>query len=234
MKYSRILSPAAALAALCLVACNQPINNPPDPPSKPEGPATGRSDSTYTFTTTASDPDGDLVRVRFDWGDGDTSDWSEFVQNGDTVAARHMLPGGLCAVKAQARDARDALSDWSPPCSVAISPWPRFPDSVVASVRVGEDPVGIDVLPDGSLLYVACEEDSTVHAIDTRTFEVVAVIPISGQPAGVAAVPTGEYVYVTNQDTSVPIMLTATGNPPEEPVVTTMRRAGTSSFSRFR
>jgi YVTN family beta-propeller protein len=195
------------VAVVLLVVCHS-INSPPDPPSKPEGPASGRADSSYTFTTTATDPDGDSVCVRFDWGDGDTSDWSEFVQNGDTVAARHMLPAGLCAVRAQARDASDALSDWSPPCSAAISPWPRFPDSVVASVRVGEDPVGIDVLPDGSLLYVACEEDSTVHAIDTRTFEVVAVIPISGQPAGVAAVPTGEYVYVTNQDTSVYVIRT--------------------------
>ena len=196
------------VAVVLLVVCHS-INSPPDPPSKPEGPATGRADSTYTFTTTATDPDGDLVCVRFDWGDGDTSSWSKLVQNGDTVTAQHMLPAGLFAVSAQARDARDALSDWSPPCSVAVSPWPRFPDSVIASVRVGQDPVGIDVLPDGSLVYVACEGDSTVHVIDTRTFEVVDIIQIGGQPAGVAALPTGDYVYVADQDSSVHVIRTS-------------------------
>ncbi|UCG44036.1 MAG: YncE family protein [candidate division WOR-3 bacterium] len=201
-----LLIPAAAVF---LVVCHSNINNPPDPPGRPASPATGRADSSYTFTTTATDPDGDLVCVRFDWGDGDTSGWSDFVLNGDTVAAQHMLPAGLFAVRAQARDASDALSDWSPPCSVAVSPWPRFPDSVVASVRVGADPVGIDVLPDGSLLYVACEDDSTVYVIDTRTFEATAVIQVSGWPAGVAALPNGDYVYVTNQDSSVYVIRTS-------------------------
>ncbi|MGD9323867.1 MAG: fibronectin type III domain-containing protein, partial [Desulfobacterales bacterium] len=48
----------------------KPINNNPNPPSVPAGPSSGYTQTNYTFNTTASDPDGDALQYRFDWGGG--------------------------------------------------------------------------------------------------------------------------------------------------------------------
>jgi len=63
------------------------------------------TDTIYTFTTIAADPDDDSVAVRFDWGDSTFSDWSVQVASGDTVALTHAWPDtGTYQVSAQARD----------------------------------------------------------------------------------------------------------------------------------
>jgi hypothetical protein len=75
-------------------------------PTVPMGRDSCFTDTTYTFTTIAADPDGDSVAVRFDWGDSTFSDWSAGVASGDTVALTHAWPDtGTYNVSAQARDA---------------------------------------------------------------------------------------------------------------------------------
>jgi len=97
-------------------------NNPPATPDAPTGPSGGGANTPFWFATTATDPDGDSISARFDWGDGDTSDWSRFYLSGGTVAASHAwrLPGAF-SVRAQARDNRGGVSGWSAAHAVAIS-----------------------------------------------------------------------------------------------------------------
>jgi len=64
-------------------------NLPPNTPSIPFGPSIGYIDSTYQFSSSAIDPDVDSIAIRFDWGDGDTSDWSNFVPSGESVTMSH-------------------------------------------------------------------------------------------------------------------------------------------------
>ena len=45
----------------------------PNTPSIPSGPASGLSATSYSYSTSAIDPDGDQVKYTFDWGDGATS-----------------------------------------------------------------------------------------------------------------------------------------------------------------
>jgi len=48
-------------------------NRPPNTPSTPSGAANGYTATGYTFTTSATDPDGNQLKYTFDWGDGATT-----------------------------------------------------------------------------------------------------------------------------------------------------------------
>jgi len=89
-------------------------NNPPGTPTTPIGDSAVPSNAVRSFVSTATDPDGDGVAIRFSWGDGDTSDWSELVPSGDSVSASHTWSDtGTYNIRAQARDGEDAASAWS-------------------------------------------------------------------------------------------------------------------------
>jgi len=89
-------------------------NHPPDTPAVPSGPSSGAVGVEYSFSSSATDPDGDDVAIRFDWGDGDTSDWSGWVRSGDTVAVNHTWSSsGSFNARAQARVPGSVATDWS-------------------------------------------------------------------------------------------------------------------------
>jgi outer membrane protein assembly factor BamB len=99
----------------------------PDAPAEPDGPAKGGQDSTYTFATVAFHPESMNVAIRFAWGDGDTSPWSEFVAPGESVSMSHIWPvPDTYAVTAQAKDTANAMSQWSVPHQIRI----RTPDTL--------------------------------------------------------------------------------------------------------
>ncbi len=97
-------------------------NNPPDTPSIFYGPGNGTVNISYTFLSSASDPDDDSVAIRFDWGDGDTSNWSYFIPSGDSISMSHSWSdSGTYLVKAQAKDKDDLVSSWSAGHQIEIS-----------------------------------------------------------------------------------------------------------------
>ena len=60
--------------------------------------------------------------VRFDWGSGDTSDWSAWLASGAVVTDSHSWSASnTYLVRAQARNAAGGSSDWSKPLSVNIA-----------------------------------------------------------------------------------------------------------------
>ncbi len=130
------------------------------------GPARGGQDSSYTFSTSASHPDGITVAIRFAWGDGDTSDWSAFVTSGESVAMSHVWTApDTYAVTAQARDTGGGRSLWTLPHTIVIRPpdtlriWRlRLADS--GSVMRSSPAIG----PDG-IIYVG--SDSGLYAVNT-------------------------------------------------------------------
>jgi hypothetical protein len=89
-------------------------NRSPRVPQVPNGPDTGWKDSVCTFSTSGTDPDGDDVAFRFDWGDGNTSRWSALLPSGSAVSDTHAwLEAGTFPVRAMARDIKGLISDWS-------------------------------------------------------------------------------------------------------------------------
>lgn len=98
-------------------------NDPPNAPATPSGPISGNTITSYRYTTSADDPDGDEVRYVFDWGDGTTS-WTglSFIHSGTTEGMMHKwIKRGIYRIRAMAMDEKGASSKWSSALAVDIS-----------------------------------------------------------------------------------------------------------------
>ncbi len=99
----------------------QATNNPPTTPQKPQGPTYGYRYSSYTFTTTATDPDGDMIQYVFDWGDGSISTSTLFYSGATGYAQHYYVGAGTYTIKVKAVDTKLAESGWSEPFTIYIS-----------------------------------------------------------------------------------------------------------------
>ena len=98
------------------------INNPPNPPLKPIGQTSIERGFNYTFSSSAIDPNGDQVRLRYDWGDGSLSNWSEFVDSNTTISFSHawVYPSNY-SIHVIAQDKNGLNSSWSIPLTITVS-----------------------------------------------------------------------------------------------------------------
>jgi outer membrane protein assembly factor BamB len=132
-----------SLVAALFLAAGCPRNHPPDEPSVPIGPAPGYPDSGYQITTVGHDPDGDGVAVRFSWGDGDTSAWSNLAASWSSFAGTHSWDSlGTYLVTAQARDEHADCSDWSGELEMAIVTANPPPDKPAVPTGQGDCIIG--------------------------------------------------------------------------------------------
>ncbi len=105
-----------------VVTCGDSANEPPGTPSVPAGPDSLLTGTEGLYSSSSVDPDGDIVSLRFAWGDGDTSGWSVPVASGQPVVGSHSWDSpGTFDVRAQAQDPRGETSAWSDPLAVAVS-----------------------------------------------------------------------------------------------------------------
>ena len=91
-------------------------------------------------------------------------------------------------------------------------------DAVVATIPVGDAPIGVAVAPGGSRVYITNVVDDTVSVIDGATNTVIATVPVGLGVWAVAVTPDGGLVYATNRvDDTVSVIDAATNT-----VVTTV------------
>ena len=91
----------------------------PSQPARPDGETSGEINVDYTYTTTATDPDGDEIYLLFDWGDGTYSGWLGPYTSGQTVTATNSWTSeGDYQIKVKAKDIHGVQSVWSDPLSV--------------------------------------------------------------------------------------------------------------------
>jgi hypothetical protein len=103
-----------------VVVCSSNTN--PNKPTKPSGPNQGTPATVYSYSTSATDPDGDQIYYLFDWGDGTNSSWVGPYNSGATGGANHSwASSGTYQVKVKAKDTLQAESTWSDALSVQIS-----------------------------------------------------------------------------------------------------------------
>jgi len=89
-------------------------NNPPNKPATPTGQTSGKPGTSYLYTTSTTDPDGDQVFYMWDWGDGNFSDWMGPSNSGATATATYSWASkGQYSIKVKARDTFGAESLWS-------------------------------------------------------------------------------------------------------------------------
>ena len=90
-------------------------NGAPSAPATPSGPSSALVSTAITFSTSGTDPNGDSLEYRYDWGDGVLSSWGGAGRSHSWAAA------GQYAVKAQARDSLGGQSAWSAAKTVTIT-----------------------------------------------------------------------------------------------------------------
>ena len=98
-------------------------NGAPATPVTPSGASSALVNASIAFGTSATDPNGDSLQYRYDWGAGAISGWGAASQSHSWSVA------GQFAVKAQARDSLLAESAWSAGKTVTITqnPVPNGP-----------------------------------------------------------------------------------------------------------
>jgi YVTN family beta-propeller protein len=185
--------PAAVLVvALVLCGCN---TSAPPAPALPSGPAWATVGDTCEYSTWTQVAEGQGVGYRFDWGDGDTSDWSEFVPGGTQVLKEHVwTKAGKWPVRSQAEDISGQYSEWSAAHEVNVRPVPGYPYMVVNRIEVGGRPYAIVVSPDGAKVFVANCENGDLVTIRTADDSVIGRVPGTGA-WGLALSPSGESLY---------------------------------------
>ena len=88
----------------------------------PSGSISGIPGQSYSYSTSATDPDGNQVQYMFDWGDGSTSVIGPFDSDISVTASHSWSKSGTYQVKAKAIDADipGITSGYSDPLTVTI------------------------------------------------------------------------------------------------------------------
>ena len=85
----------------------------PNPPII-TGPTSGKAGTSYTYTFTSTDPDGDDVSYYIKWGDGGTTTWTAFQASGTSYSESHTWSTqDTYFIEAKAKDTYSAESDWA-------------------------------------------------------------------------------------------------------------------------
>jgi hypothetical protein len=115
------ISQAGASVSSGSSAASTAANNPPNMPNMPSGPGTGKIGRTYRYTTSATDPDGDMLKYTFDWGDGVTSE-TRSVRSGTIASSSHTWgKAGTYQIRVTATDSNGASSVWSSRLVITMS-----------------------------------------------------------------------------------------------------------------
>ena len=87
-----------------------------DPPSAPtiDGPERGKSGETYSYTFISNDPEGENVSYFIDWGDGSSTEWTDFQTSGPPgYTEDHSWKRGKYTIRAKANDTYGNEGNWS-------------------------------------------------------------------------------------------------------------------------
>jgi len=97
-------------------------NNPPETPVKPSGPTFVEMGVEYEYMSSTYDIDGEQIRYRFDWGDGNYSNWSDFISSNTSVSVSHHWSAiSNYIIRVMAQDENGSNSSWSPVLNVTVS-----------------------------------------------------------------------------------------------------------------
>ena len=103
------------------VTNNDFVNYPPDAPAAPTGTALGEVDNSYEFSCLGTDPNRQQVYYKWDWGDGEVSDWlGPFDYGQASVLSHNWTAPGQYNITTQIKDTYNVESAWSSAGAVDI------------------------------------------------------------------------------------------------------------------
>ncbi len=189
---------AVAAVLLTSAGClDTPVPNLAPEVTVPEGPPSGQADSTYEFTTSAIDPEGELVSCRLLWGDGDSSDWSDFVAGGTEVTFAHAWTrGATFEVAAQAKDEAGVRAEPSGPAVVVVTEPPAHPNVVLDTIDIPTRYVqAAAASPDGRYVYFAGFDYISVVDVAARRCVDSIEHPLGDGLTDMCISPDGRFLY---------------------------------------
>ena len=96
-------------------------SEPPHKPERPSGPEKGVPGTSYSYTSSTIDPDGDELFYNFSWSDGNYSGWLGPYPSGESVSTAYIWENtGIYSVKVKAKDIFNLESYWSDPLTVRM------------------------------------------------------------------------------------------------------------------
>jgi hypothetical protein len=102
-------------------------NNKPSKPNRPNGPVSGSVNSTYNYSSIIIDIDGDQLYYKWDWGDGNISNWIGPYYSGEKCIVTHTwTQDGNYLVRVKVRDINCGKSEWSNPLIVTMPKQKQF------------------------------------------------------------------------------------------------------------
>jgi hypothetical protein len=113
------------------------VNHPPATPNI-NGPTNGTTNHAYTFSIgPITDPDGDSMYCKWDWGDGNITDWLGPYPSGQIITASHSWShSGVLWIRVKLKDTYGAQSNWSAPHSITlIDDQPPATPSIIGSAK---------------------------------------------------------------------------------------------------
>jgi len=100
---------------------NEYENYPPNTPSAPTGTAIGEIDASYEFTSTGVDPNRQQVYYKWDWGDGEISDWlGPYDHEQASVMSHTWTASGQYEILTKMKDIYDLEGAWSSAGSIDV------------------------------------------------------------------------------------------------------------------
>jgi|GEM_PF-3553383 len=105
------------------------LNEAPLKPARPHGVESGSINETYSYSTSSSDPEGDGIYYRWDFGDGNCSDWLGPYDSGEECLVEYCWScKGDYEVRVWAKDVYGYCSKWSESLPVSmpvevVRPW---------------------------------------------------------------------------------------------------------------
>jgi YVTN family beta-propeller protein len=166
----------------------------PATPSQPAGPEWVRVDTAAEYSVLTTDPEAGDISYRLDWGDEDTSDWTGWFPSGTEVAVKHAWPGsGNRPVRAQARDTRGNLSEWSAGRVVHVLPEPGYPTVPDTTIELGFESGGIVAEPDGQYVFVSARDKPVLAVIRTSDNNVTQMPSVD--MSSIAVSPDAQFLY---------------------------------------
>jgi hypothetical protein len=96
-------------------------NHNPSKPNRPNGVRSGSVNTTYEYTCEAVDIDGDKLYYKWDWGNGNISNWIGPYEHDETCLQSHQWSKeGEYQIRVMVRDQNGGESEWSNPTIVSM------------------------------------------------------------------------------------------------------------------
>ncbi len=162
-------------------------NRPPNTPGYPYGAFYVRPGEMHLYGTSADDPDGDMLKYVFDWGDGTTSESHFMPSNYGYQGSHAWTTPGKYKIRAMAEDVRGGRSAWTDPIVIVEVAAMAATQSVTVTKPATEEIVV--AIPDGARVTLA---PAAALAAGTVTVD---VNPAAAPPPKIATVAVLSAVY---------------------------------------